>query len=139
TEGNAEGNRDGMNDDCSWNCGVEGPTADPDILRLRTRQAKNLLATLMLSQGVPMLMAGDEFLRTQHGNNNAWCQDNDLSWLDWRLADLSPKSGEQRTENTRQRTEDRGQRTEDRRQRTEDRGRGGEAAAESDTLLLARG
>jgi glycogen operon protein len=65
---------------------VEGPTDDPHILGLRKRQARNLLATLLLSQGVPMILAGDEFLRTQKGNNNAWCQDNDVSWLDWTLA-----------------------------------------------------
>ena len=70
----------------SWNCGVEGPTDDPDILGLRSRQARNLLATLLLSQGVPMILAGDEFLRTQGGNNNAWCQDNEVSWVDWSLA-----------------------------------------------------
>jgi glycogen operon protein len=84
-EANGEGNRDGLDANWSWNCGVEGPTADPKIIRLRLRQAKNLLATLMLSQGVPMLLAGDEFLRTQEGNNNAWCQDNAISWVDWRL------------------------------------------------------
>jgi glycogen operon protein len=83
---NGEGERDGTNDNYSWNCGVEGPTADPAVLGLRRRQARNLLATLLLSQGVPMLLAGDEFLRTQGGNNNAWCQDNEVSWLDWSLA-----------------------------------------------------
>jgi glycogen operon protein len=85
-EANGEGNRDGMDENYSWNCGVEGPTDDPEILRLRRRQAKNLLATLLLSQGVPMLLAGDEFLRSQNGNNNAWCQDNQTSWVDWTLA-----------------------------------------------------
>ncbi|MCS7045651.1 MAG: glycogen debranching protein GlgX [Gemmataceae bacterium] len=84
-EANGEDNRDGYDANWSWNCGVEGPTSDPEILRLRKRQAKNLLATLMLSQGVPMILAGDEFLRTQQGNNNAWCQDNEISWVDWRL------------------------------------------------------
>lgn len=84
---NGEGNRDGMDENQSWNCGAEGPTADPEVLRLRRRQARNLMATLLLSQGVPMLLAGDEFLRTQRGNNNAWCQDNETSWVDWRLAD----------------------------------------------------
>jgi isoamylase len=84
-EANGEANRDGSDANWSWNCGVEGPTADPEIRRLRLRQAKNLLTTLLLSQGVPMLLAGDEFLRTQQGNNNAWCQDNALSWVDWRL------------------------------------------------------
>jgi glycogen operon protein len=86
-EANGEHNRDGMDDNMSWNCGVEGPSHDPDVLRLRKRQAKNLLATMMLSQGVPMLLAGDEFLRTQRGNNNAWCQDNEIGWVDWRLRD----------------------------------------------------
>jgi isoamylase len=83
---NGENNRDGSNDHHSWNCGVEGPTDDPFILGLRRRQVRNLIATLLLSQGVPMLLAGDEFLRTQKGNNNAWCQDNDISWLDWTFA-----------------------------------------------------
>jgi glycogen operon protein len=86
-EPNGEGNRDGAADNYSWNCGVEGPTDDPEIVRLRMRQAKNLMTTLMVSQGVPVLLAGDEFLRTQKGNNNAWCQDNATSWLDWSLAD----------------------------------------------------
>src|SRR5205085_9911996 len=85
-EANGEGNRDGLNENYSWNCGHEGPTSDPKVLELRRRQAKNFLATLMLSQGVPMILAGDEFLRTQLGNNNAWCQDNELSWLNWDLA-----------------------------------------------------
>jgi glycogen operon protein len=84
---NGEGNRDGMDENLSWNCGVEGPTDDPAILRRRRRQARNLIATLLLSQGVPMLLAGDEFLRTQRGNNNAWCQDNEVSWIDWRLVE----------------------------------------------------
>jgi glycogen operon protein len=83
---NGEDNRDGMNENYSWNCGVEGPTDDPHILGLRQRQARNLMATMLLSQGVPMLLAGDEFLRTQGGNNNAWCQDNEVSWVDWSLA-----------------------------------------------------
>jgi glycogen operon protein len=86
-EANGEGNRDGANDNCSWNCGVEGPTDKPGVLALRRRQARNLMATMLLAQGVPMLMAGDEFLRTQGGNNNAWCQDNEISWLDWTLAE----------------------------------------------------
>jgi isoamylase len=85
-EANGENNRDGSDANWSSNHGVEGPTNDPAINELRQRQAKNLMATLFLSQGVPMLMAGDEFLRTQHGNNNAWCQDNEISWLDWSLA-----------------------------------------------------
>jgi glycogen operon protein len=86
---NGEGNRDGAAENYSWNCGVEGPTQDTHVLSLRRRQAKNLLATLLLSQGVPMLLAGDEFLRTQQGNNNAWCQDNEVSWVDWKLADTN--------------------------------------------------
>jgi glycogen operon protein len=85
-EANGENNRDGMDENFSWNCGVEGPTTDPQVLELRRRQAKNLLATLLLSQGVPMLLAGDEFFRSQRGNNNAWCQDNEVSWVDWALA-----------------------------------------------------
>jgi glycogen operon protein len=84
---NGEDDRDGAPENFSWNCGVEGPTSDPDILRLRRRQARNLLATLFLSQGVPMLLAGDEVLRSQKGNNNAWCQDNEVSWLNWSLAE----------------------------------------------------
>jgi glycogen operon protein len=88
-EANGENNRDGSNDNSSWNCGVEGETADPAVAALRQRLAKNLLALLMLSRGVPMLLAGDELLRTQLGNNNAWCQDNDVSWLDWRLGDAN--------------------------------------------------
>src|SRR5262249_10772469 len=86
-EANGEGNRDGLDENFSWDCGVEGPTTDPEILRLRKRQARNLVTTLLISQGVPMIMAGDEMLRTQQGNNNAWCQDNEISWLDWKLAD----------------------------------------------------
>ena len=84
-EANGEGNRDGHDDNLSWNCGVEGPTDDPAIVTLRERQKRNFLATLFLSQGVQMLLAGDEMGRTQHGNNNAYCQDNELSWLDWKL------------------------------------------------------
>jgi glycogen operon protein len=86
-EANGEGNRDGADDNRSWNCGVEGPTDDPEVLALRGRQQRNLLATLLLSQGVPMLLHGDEMGRTQRGNNNAYCQDNELSWLDWSLRD----------------------------------------------------
>ncbi len=82
-EANGEDNRDGHNHNVSWNCGVEGPTDDPGILALRERQKRNLLATLLLSQGVPMLLAGDERGHTQQGNNNVYCQDNDLAWLDW--------------------------------------------------------
>jgi len=83
-EANGEDNRDGHNDNRSWNCGVEGPTDDPEILALRTRQKLNLIASLLLSQGVPMILGGDELGHTQHGNNNAYCQDNGISWLDWR-------------------------------------------------------
>ncbi|MCI0701522.1 MAG: glycogen debranching protein GlgX [Planctomycetia bacterium] len=86
-EANGEGNRDGSDANYSWNCGVEGETSNPAVLALRLRQAKNMMTTLMLSQGVPMILAGDEFLRTQKGNNNAWCQDNDISWLNWNLAE----------------------------------------------------
>jgi isoamylase len=82
-EANLEENRDGENNNQSWNCGVEGPTDDPSVLALRARQRRNLIATLLLSQGVPMLLAGDELGRTQRGNNNAYCQDNEISWLDW--------------------------------------------------------
>jgi glycogen operon protein len=84
---NGEENRDGSNDNHSWNCGAEGPTTDPAVLALRQRQARNMMTTLLLSQGVPMILAGDEFLRTQQGNNNAWCQDNEISWVDWALAE----------------------------------------------------
>jgi glycogen operon protein len=84
-EANGEGNRDGHNHNLSWNCGVEGSTTDGEILRLRAQQQRNFLATLLLSQGVPMLQAGDERGRTQHGNNNAYCQNNEISWLDWKL------------------------------------------------------
>jgi len=86
-EANGEDNRDGESHNRSWNCGVEGPTDDPEILALRARQKRNLLATLFLSQGVPMLLHGDELGRSQRGNNNAYCQDNELSWLDWSLRD----------------------------------------------------
>ncbi len=85
-EANGESNCDGTNDNLSWNCGTEGVTTDPEIIALRRRQAKNFYALLLLSQGVPMLLAGDEMLRTQHGNNNAWCQNNPLGWIDWSLA-----------------------------------------------------
>ncbi|MDB6171317.1 MAG: isoamylase [Chthoniobacteraceae bacterium] len=81
---NGEKNRDGHADNRSWNCGVEGPTDDPAISRLRRRQMRNFLTTLFLSQGVPMLSGGDEFARTQHGNNNPYCQDNELTWFDWK-------------------------------------------------------
>ena len=84
-EANGENGADGHDHNLSWNCGVEGPTDDPQIRALRARQQRNLLATLLLSQGVPMLLAGDEIGRTQRGNNNAYCQDNEVSWLDWTL------------------------------------------------------
>jgi glycogen operon protein len=85
-EANGDGNADGSNDNRSWNCGTEGPADDPAITELRNRQARNFFATLLLSQGVPMLLAGDELGRTQQGNNNAYCQDNELSWVDWESA-----------------------------------------------------
>ena len=84
---NGEQNRDGVNHNYSWNCGAEGPTDDAEIKRLRRRLMKNALAILMMSQGVPMVLMGDEFARTQHGNNNAYCQDNHLNWLNWRIDD----------------------------------------------------
>jgi glycogen operon protein len=86
-EANGEENRDGTNDNESWNCGWEGPTDNSEINALRARQQRNFLATLTLSQGVPMFLAGDEFGQTQHGNNNAYCQDSPLSWLNWELSD----------------------------------------------------
>jgi glycogen operon protein len=82
-EANGEDNRDGQDENLSWNCGVEGPTDDPAIESLRKKQIKNFFAILMLSQGTPMFVAGDEFRKTQNGNNNAYCQDNEISWLDW--------------------------------------------------------
>jgi glycogen operon protein len=85
-EANGEENRDGCNDNDNWNCGAEGPTNDAAINALRARQERNFLATLLFSQGVPMLLAGDEFGQTQHGNNNAYCQDSPLAWLDWTLS-----------------------------------------------------
>ncbi|MGK7395493.1 MAG: glycogen debranching protein GlgX [Candidatus Cyclobacteriaceae bacterium M3_2C_046] len=86
-EANQENNQDGESDNRSWNCGVEGPTSDPEVKSLRDRQKRNFLTTLFLSQGVPMLVAGDEFGRTQRGNNNAYCQDNEISWLNWKQMD----------------------------------------------------
>jgi isoamylase len=86
-ERNHEDNRDGSDGNHSWNCGVEGPTVDPAITALRERQKRNFLATLLLSQGVPMLLAGDEFGQSQRGNNNAWCQDNETTWLNWQGID----------------------------------------------------
>jgi glycogen operon protein len=88
-EANGEDNRDGEDHNRSWNCGAEGPTDNPDVLRLRNRQMRNFMATLLLSQGVPMLCGGDELGRTQRGNNNAYCQDNEISWYDWDTADTS--------------------------------------------------
>jgi isoamylase len=86
-EQNGEGNRDGMNDNRNWNCGVEGPTDDPAIEKLRERQSKNFLAVTVLSLGMPMLLMGDEVRRSQRGNNNAYCQDNETSWFDWNAVD----------------------------------------------------
>ena len=88
-EANGENNADGNHHNLSWNCGIEGPTDDPAISALRRRQMRNLLTTLFLAQGVPMLQAGDEFARTQRGNNNAYCQDNELSWIDWGLREAN--------------------------------------------------
>jgi glycogen operon protein len=88
-EANGEDNRDGTSDNNSWNCGAEGPTDDPAILALRARQSRAMLTTLMLSFGVPMLLAGDEIGRTQNGNNNAYCQDNEMTWFDWASADTA--------------------------------------------------
>jgi len=84
-EANLEDNRDGSNDNGSWNCGIEGLTDDPSVRKLRQQQGKNLLCALLLSLGTPMIQGGDEFLRTQGGNNNAYCQDNEIGWFDWRL------------------------------------------------------
>jgi isoamylase len=84
-EANGEDNRDGHDNNRSWNCGVEGPTDDAEVLALRHRQERNLIASLLLSQGVPMILGGDELGRTQRGNNNAYCQDNEISWFDWNL------------------------------------------------------
>jgi len=84
---NGEGNRDGCDHNLSWNCGAEGETDDPDVLALRVRQAKNFFAVLLLSHGIPMILAGDEVLRTQRGNNNCYCQDNEMSWFDWNLVE----------------------------------------------------
>lgn len=86
-ECNGEGNRDGTDDNYSWNCGVEGDTNDPAVNALRLRQMKNMLTLLLTSRGIPMLLSGDEFANSQHGNNNAYCQDNEISWLDWSLLD----------------------------------------------------
>ena len=86
-DANGEGNKDGADENHSWNGGVEGPTNDTFVSTMRARRKKNLLASLFLAQGVPMLQAGDEFGRTQSGNNNAYCQDNETSWVDWELAE----------------------------------------------------
>jgi isoamylase len=86
-EANGENNNDGESHNRSWNCGVEGPTDDPEILKLRARQKRNFMATLFLSQGVPMIVSGDELGRTQRGNNNAYCQDNEISWINWQNQD----------------------------------------------------
>jgi isoamylase len=90
-EENGEGNQDGINDNLSWNCGVEGETEDVGIDSLRQQQIKNFAAILLLSQGVPMILAGDEVRRTQKGNNNAYCQDNEISWFDWNLVQKNPE------------------------------------------------
>lgn len=86
-DANGEDNQDGTSDNRSWNCGAEGPTDDAEVCALRERQKRNLLATLLFAQGTPMIVAGDEFGRTQQGNNNAYCQDNDISWVDWNIGD----------------------------------------------------
>ena len=88
-EANGESNRDGTSDNRSWNCGAEGPTDDPDVLALRERQSRAMLTTLLLSFGVPMLLGGDEMGRTQQGNNNAYCQDNEIAWVDWAQPDTA--------------------------------------------------
>jgi isoamylase len=88
-EANGEDNRDGESHNRSWNCGVEGPTDDPDILALRAKQMRNIIGTLMLSQGTPMLSHGDEIGRTQRGNNNVYCQDSETSWMDWSMCETN--------------------------------------------------
>jgi glycogen operon protein len=88
-EANLEDNQDGTDDNRSWNCGVEGPTDDPEVMALRARQRRNFLCTMLLSLGTPMLLGGDELGRTQNGNNNGWCQDNELSWYDWTQTESS--------------------------------------------------
>ncbi len=89
-EANGEENRDGANDSRSWNCGMEGPADDPAIEKLRNRQVKNFLAVTLTSLGIPMILMGDEARRTQAGNNNAYCQDNELGWFDWSLLEKHP-------------------------------------------------
>ena len=86
-EANGEDNRDGANDNRSWNCGVEGPTDDPAVEKLRNRQVKNFLTVTLMSLGTPMILMGDEVRHTQRGNNNAYCHDNEISWFDWTLVD----------------------------------------------------
>jgi glycogen operon protein len=86
-EANGESNRDGTSDNRSWNCGAEGPSTDPAVRALRARQSRAMLTTLLLSFGVPLLLGGDEMGRTQQGNNNAYCQDNEISWFDWSQSD----------------------------------------------------
>jgi glycogen operon protein len=86
-EANGEGNRDGADDNNSWNCGVEGPTDEPKVIELREKKKRAFLATLIFSQGIPMLLSGDEICHTQGGNNNAYCQDNEITWLNWKLND----------------------------------------------------
>ncbi|MFY9940435.1 MAG: glycogen debranching protein GlgX [Silvibacterium sp.] len=90
-EANGEQNQDGTSENYSWNCGAEGPTDDPEINKLRDRQLRNLFGTLLLAQGTPMILAGDEFARTQNGNNNAYCQDNEISWLNWDIQEKGTK------------------------------------------------
>ena len=90
-EANGEENRDGSSDNISWNCGVEGPTDEPSVVELREKKKRSFLATLLFSQGVPMLLAGDEMSHSQNGNNNAYCQDNEITWLDWKLSDRQKK------------------------------------------------
>lgn len=87
---NGENGNDGANDNYSWNCGVEGPTDNPDILRLRARQMRNAIAILLVSQGVPMLLMGDEMGKTQDGNNNTYCHDSPFNWLNWHLLEQKP-------------------------------------------------
>ena len=86
-EANGENNRDGTNDNRSWNCGAEGPSSDPDVVALRARQRRAMLTTLLLSFGIPLLLGGDELGRSQQGNNNAYCQDNPITWFDWSTTD----------------------------------------------------
>src|SRR5208282_6853222 len=89
-EANGEENRDGLNDNRSWNCGIEGPTEDAAVEGLRRRQVKNFILGMLISIGTPMLLMGDEMRRTQRGNTNAYCQGNEVSWLDWSLLDRHP-------------------------------------------------